>query len=153
MLQLRLGKPNKEYICIYFLKKKTKVALLEPTLLFSTDHNQSWQKMPWQGHPVIMAETGPIHNRAKMMKYSSLRINPSTCCCFTNNHSSLALTFLPPRQILLKYPTPVAQMVKRLPAMWETQVLSLGQEDPPGEWNGNPFQYSCLENPMDGEAW
>ena len=23
----------------------------------------------------------------------------------------------------------------------------------PGEGNGNPFQYPCLENPMDGEAW
>ena len=23
----------------------------------------------------------------------------------------------------------------------------------PGEENGNPLQYSCLENPMDGEAW
>ena len=23
----------------------------------------------------------------------------------------------------------------------------------PGEGNGNPLQYSCLENPMDGEAW
>ena len=23
----------------------------------------------------------------------------------------------------------------------------------PGEGNGNPIQYSCLENPMDGEAW
>ena len=22
-----------------------------------------------------------------------------------------------------------------------------------GEGKGNPFQYSCLENPMDGEAW
>ena len=22
----------------------------------------------------------------------------------------------------------------------------------PGEGNGNPLQYSCLENPMDGEA-
>ena len=22
-----------------------------------------------------------------------------------------------------------------------------------GEGNGNPFQYSCLENPMDGAAW
>ena len=22
-----------------------------------------------------------------------------------------------------------------------------------GESNGNPLQYSCLENPMDGEAW
>ena len=23
----------------------------------------------------------------------------------------------------------------------------------PGEGNGNPLQYSCLENPMDGEDW
>ena len=22
-----------------------------------------------------------------------------------------------------------------------------------GEGNGNPFQYSCLENPIEGEAW
>ena len=86
----------------------------------------------------------------------------------------------------------VAQRVKRLPTMWETQVWSLGQEDPlekkmathssildfpggsdgkasiynagdlgsipgsrrfPGVGNGNPLQYFCLENPMDGGAW
>ena len=23
----------------------------------------------------------------------------------------------------------------------------------PGEGHGNPLQYSCLENPMDREAW
>ena len=23
----------------------------------------------------------------------------------------------------------------------------------PGEGNGNPLQYTCLENPMDGGAW
>ena len=23
----------------------------------------------------------------------------------------------------------------------------------PGEGNSNPLQYSCLENPMDGESW
>ena len=43
----------------------------------------------------------------------------------------------------------VAQRLKCLPAMQETWVQSLGQEDPPGEGNGNPLQYSCLENPMD----
>ena len=41
----------------------------------------------------------------------------------------------------------VAQMVKNLPAMWETQVQS------PEEENGNPLQYSFLENPMDRGAW
>ena len=47
----------------------------------------------------------------------------------------------------------VAQRLKRLPPMQETWVRSLGQEDSPGEGNGNPLQYSHLENPMDGEAW
>ena len=28
-----------------------------------------------------------------------------------------------------------------------------GLEGSPGEGNGNPLQYSCLENPMDGGAW
>ena len=46
----------------------------------------------------------------------------------------------------------VAQTIKSLPAMQEIQVRSLGWEDPLGEGNGNPLQYSCLENPMDGGA-
>ena len=37
--------------------------------------------------------------------------------------------------------------------MRETWIQSLGQEDAPGEGNGNPFQYSFLENPMDRGAW
>ena len=45
-----------------------------------------------------------------------------------------------------------AQMVKNLPAMWETRVQFLVRKIP-GEWNGNPLQYSCLENPMDRGAW
>ena len=43
-------------------------------------------------------------------------------------------------------------MVKNLPAMQEIQVQSLGWEDPLEE-NGNPLQFSCLENSMDGGAW
>ena len=40
----------------------------------------------------------------------------------------------------------MAQTVKILPAMWETQVRSLGQKDPPAEDNRNPLQNSFLEN-------
>ena len=47
----------------------------------------------------------------------------------------------------------VTQMIKSLPAMQETWVGSLGQEDPLEEGNGNLPQYSCLENPMDRGAW
>ena len=100
--------------------------------------------------------------------------------------------------------SPVAQMVKRPPTVWDTRVQSLGREDllekgrathssilaphpkkgaqrnisfpggsdgkasaynagdlgliprsgrSPGEGKGNPLQYSCLENLMDGGAW
>ena len=47
-------------------------------------------------------------------------------------------------------------MVKNLPAMQEmqeTQVRSPGGEDSPGGGNGNPLQYSGLENPMDRGVW
>ena len=47
----------------------------------------------------------------------------------------------------------VAQRLKRLPSMRETWVTSPGLGRSPGEGNGNPLQYSCLENPMDGGAW
>ena len=69
----------------------------------------------------------------------------------------------------------VAQMVKNPPATRETWVPSLDWEDPLEkrkathssilawriqwtvqsirEGNGNPLQYSCLENPMDRGAW
>ena len=45
----------------------------------------------------------------------------------------------------------VAQIVKNLPAVRETQVQSLGQEDPLEKETAT--QYSCLENPMDRGAW
>ena len=44
-------------------------------------------------------------------------------------------------------------MVKRLPAIQETQVRSLGWEDPLEKEMATHLQYSCLENPMDRGAW
>ena len=49
---------------------------------------------------------------------------------------------------------PVAQTVKNLPAMQETWLGSTsGSGKSLGEGNGNPLQYSCLENSMDRGAW
>ena len=47
----------------------------------------------------------------------------------------------------------VAQTVKNLPSVQETQVQPLGREDSPGEGNGYSVPYPCLENPMDRGAW
>ena len=94
--------------------------------------------------------------------------------------------------VYVKWASLVAQLIKNLPAMQETPVRFLGQEDPlrrdrlptpvflgfpggsdskestcnagdlgsipglgrsPGEGNGYPLQYSCLEYPMDRGAW
>ena len=54
---------------------------------------------------------------------------------------------------LRRWASLVAQTVKRLPTMRETQVQSLSQEDLlEREGDGHPLQYSCLENPMDRGA-
>ena len=46
--------------------------------------------------------------------------------------------------------SPVVQMVRNLPTMQETGLIP-GLGSSPGEGNGNPLQYSCLENSMDIE--
>ena len=52
------------------------------------------------------------------------------------------------------YPSLIdAQTVKNLPAMKETWVQSLGQEDSLEKGMATPLQYSRLENSMDGGAW
>ena len=83
------------------------------------------------------------------------------------------------RSLGLAYTLPLAHLVKNLPVIQETRVRSLGWEVPLkkgmathssilawterlhfhfslsciAEENGNLLQYSCLENPMDREAW
>ena len=53
----------------------------------------------------------------------------------------------------------VAQLVKNLPVMQESAFnaqdpgLICGLGGSPGAGNGNPLQYSCLENPMGRGAW
>ena len=42
--------------------------------------------------------------------------------------------------------------VKNLSAVQETRVQPLGCDDPPGEGNDNPLQYTHLGNPMNREA-
>ena len=44
-------------------------------------------------------------------------------------------------------------MAKNLPANAGDADLIPGLQRSPGEGNGNPLQYSCLENPMDRGAW
>ena len=57
---------------------------------------------------------------------------------------------------ILKGASQVAPVVKNSPANAEDlrdMGLIPGSGRSPGEGTGNPLQYSCLENPMDREAW
>ena len=48
---------------------------------------------------------------------------------------------------------PDDSVVKILPANAGDVGSVPGSGGSPGEGNGNPLQYSCLENPMDRGAW
>ena len=48
---------------------------------------------------------------------------------------------------------PGGSVVKNLPANAGDSGSIPGSERFPGEGNGNPLQYSFLENPMDRGAW
>ena len=53
------------------------------------------------------------------------------------------------------YLSPGGTSGKECLPMQETRDSGLmpGSGRSPGGWNGNPLQYSCLENPMDRGAW
>ena len=53
-------------------------------------------------------------------------------------------------------PIPGSSVVKNLPTnAGDTgdSGSNPGSGSSPGKGNGNPLQYSCLENPMDGGTW
>ena len=48
---------------------------------------------------------------------------------------------------------PENSVVKHLPANAEGMGLTPGSGKSPGEGNGNPLPYSCLENSIDRGVW
>ena len=54
---------------------------------------------------------------------------------------------------VLRYGFPGGSVVKNLPANAGGPGLISRSGRSPGEGNGNPLQYSCLENSMDRGVW
>ena len=54
---------------------------------------------------------------------------------------------------MMCYESLVAQLVKSLLTVWETQVQSLSREDPLEKEMATPLQYSYLENSIDRGGW
>ena len=55
--------------------------------------------------------------------------------------------------VTLAWGSPGSSGVKNPPANAGDTGSILGLRRSPGEGNGNPLQYSCLENPMDRGVW
>ena len=60
---------------------------------------------------------------------------------------------VPLRKLIAFMGFPGGSVVKNLPASAGDVGSITGSGRFSGERNGNPLQYSCLENPMDGGAW
>ena len=73
-----------------------------------------------------------------------------------SRHPSLPTTYWHEQNKLFPYNTVTTLVAQTVNASAYNagdlgSIPGLGRS--PGEGNGNPLQYSCLENPMDGEAW
>ena len=55
--------------------------------------------------------------------------------------------------IIMTLGFPAGSAVKNSPAIVGDSSLILRSGRSPGEGNGNPLQYACLENPMERGAW
>ena len=82
--------------------------------------------------------TGMLHFRPAVLKYSGLRILNTA-------------NFLYCYWATLGFPGCSEDKVSACNAGDQGSIPGLGRS--PGEGNGNPLQYSCLENPMDRGAW
>ena len=88
------------------------------------------------GIPVLGAAHCPSHCRQTLLI--------TELALFCQLHLSLGLPF------------PCGSVVKNPPANVRNTGdvgLTLGLGESPAVGNGNPLQYSCLENPMDRETW
>ena len=102
----------------------------------------NWRRK-WQPTPVFLP--GESHGGRSLVGYSPrghkesdtterLHVHFHCNCALWGNNKPVSL---------------VAQLVKNLPAVQETPGLGRS----PGEGNGNPLQYPCLENLIDRGAW
>ena len=89
-----------------------------------------------------------VAERALLLE-KSLWEFPSVAHCVAE-HIPILITTVPP-PIFRDFPG--GSRVKNLPANAGDAGLIPGSGRSAGEGNGNPFQYSCLVNPMDRGAW
>ena len=134
-----------------FFRCQASLTSLFPSICHSFNARPRLQGVPRAVTPLVSLPFLPTLQQSKFMVSSHLRGCQRTGWA-QRNCCSVSLQWVFVSSIVMAASL-VTQMVKNMPAMWETQVQSLGQEDLLGEGNGNPQRYSCLENSMDRGAW
>ena len=108
--------------------------------------------------PSIRVFSNESAHRIRWSKYWSFSLNISP----SNEHLGLISFRIDWLDLLTVQGTLKSFVEHRFPGGSEVKVSAWNAGDPgsipglgrsPGEGNGNPLQYSCLENPTDGGAW
>ena len=96
---------------------------------------------PWSPAPVCY----PDNRRELGLRHAQTTPDPTSDTPRSGPDFTFSLKVIPGRRDydLLRKGGSVVKNLPAMPEMWETQVQSLGWEDPPGGGNGNPLQYSC----------
>ena len=102
--------------------------------------------------------SGLMWGRLVVLTSVTLVISSSPCClsdCHFHGSSSCALqTLPPPSDHFYRSMSILGDSVGKNPLANVGDMGSIpGSGRFPGEGNGNPLQYSCLENPMDRGDW
>ena len=103
------------------------------------------------GREILLGEGRPIQHSFAAWQWSRPWQHGSMDESHGRCHSSASAT-----EYYVAHPncaSLVAQLVKNLPAMWETLVWSLGWEDPPEEGMTTHSSILAWRIPMDRRAW
>ena len=116
--------------------------------------------------PTAVSRLNCFSHALERVSAPSVLASDPACFFFPKSLGKKILHTLP--RIIFSHPnlacslTPAVIRSPGFPGGSEVKVSASNAGDPgsipgsgrsPGEGSGNPLQYSCLENPMDGEAW
>ena len=157
-----------QFLCIPTTKpQRKKVKSLSRVWLFATPWHVACQALPsmgfsrqeyWGGLP-FPSPGDPPDLGIKPMSPANLPHWRQILCCWATRENPVYFVKYQhlgiPRWIkeLIPRGFPGGSVVKNPPANAGDTGSLPGLGRSPGEGNGNPPQYSCLENPMDRRAW
>ena len=159
--------PSNEYSqLISFRKDWLDLLAVQGTLKSLLQHHSSKASILWRSAFFIVQLSHPYMTTGKTIALTRRTFVGKIMSLLLNTLSRLVITFLPRSIYRIELLAELNELTytkcfvcfscdsdgKDLPAMQETGSIP-GSETSPREGNGNPLQYSCLENLMDIGGW